>query len=200
MAVYVLTPPSPQLICINSWFWSGVFHARDTRFTEACDYFFATSQLLYSSWFAAHRILHDYPRLSVYGVNLSRPLGLLCLAFYAYYVHYMSAVKFDYGLHMKINIALVVSHYIFWVIWTFILPTGRSRPYRFYVLGFLTLILAAASCEVFDFPPRPLFGYDGLLDAHACWHSMTVMMIPIYYMFWQKDWAFERDGGGKKQD
>jgi hypothetical protein len=170
-----------SLICINSWLWSGIFHARDTPFTEAADYFFATSQLLYSAWMAVHRISHD-TRLA----RVSMPLAAACLVAYYWYVSYMLNVKFDYGMHMKINTALVVAHYLLWVLWAFVLPSGRTRPYRFYSLAFLTLILLAASCEVFDF--APLYG---VFDAHAAWHSMTWMMIPIWYKFWREDSEYE---------
>ncbi|CAM9432112.1 unnamed protein product, partial [Phaeothamnion confervicola] len=40
---------------VNTWLWSAVFHARDTRLTEACDYFFALWMLVYTLWVAVLR-------------------------------------------------------------------------------------------------------------------------------------------------
>jgi hypothetical protein len=62
-------------------------------------------------------------------------------------------------------------------------------------VGFLTLVLLAAACEVFDFPP-----YRGIWDAHSVWHSLTVPMIPVWYFFWIEDCKWELRGGVKKRD
>ena len=35
-------------VCLNCWFWSCVFHTRDTPFTEKMDYFSAFSAVLFS--------------------------------------------------------------------------------------------------------------------------------------------------------
>ena len=80
-------------------------------------------------------------------------------------------------------------------VWALLLPAGRSRPHRFYAVGFLTLILLAAICEVFDFQP-----IWGIMDAHATWHTLTAPMVPVWYRFWTKDCEYERaKGRGRKE-
>ena len=175
-------------ISTNSWFWSAVFHARDTKFTESADYFFATMQIMVitcASWYRMAR-----GRLSS-SVQLS--LGLSVLMFYLYYVYSMTFQLFDYGWHMKINGFFVAVHYVSWLAWG--LTWGKGRAYKWKSITFLTLVLAAASCEVFDFPPK-----WGLVDAHATWHILTAPMIPLWYSFWVDDASFETVREGKEDE
>ncbi|GMI13619.1 hypothetical protein TrVE_jg2326 [Triparma verrucosa] len=173
-----------SVVAINSWLWSTIFHARDKPFTEAADYFFATMQLMYSMWLAAFRIgrsegLGRWARLlSGWG------LGCGMVGFYCYYLNSMLFVLFDYGWHMKINGVLVGAHFISWIIWS--LSLGKKRSYKWQAIGFLAMVLLAASCEVFDFAP-----VWGLIDAHATWHCLTAPMLPLWYQFWIEDTAFE---------
>lgn len=79
---------------------------------------------------------------------------------------------------------LVGAHFISWIIWS--LSLGKKRTYKWQAIGFLAMVLLAASCEVFDFPP-----VWGLIDAHATWHCLTAPMLPLWYQFWIEDTAFE---------
>ena len=182
-----------SLVAINSWFWSAVFHARDTEFTESADYFFATSQLMYSFWLAAYRISGDEEEGSMKRLSGTWGLGLLTIGFYVYYLWSMKYVLFDYGWHMKINGVLVASHFAVWLVWC--LTRGKNRKYSWKSITFLGLVLAAATCEVFDFPP-----VWGILDAHAAWHLMTAPMLPLWYGFWADDAEFEGRKRGKGKE
>ena len=42
-------------VCINAWFWSTVFHAKDSDITEKLDYFCAFSMVLFSFYSACIR-------------------------------------------------------------------------------------------------------------------------------------------------
>ena len=51
-----LTPfPRWRQVCINAWFWSAVFHTKDTDWTEKLDYFCAFSMVLFSFYSACIR-------------------------------------------------------------------------------------------------------------------------------------------------
>jgi len=45
-----------------------------------------------------------------------------------------------------------------------------------------TLFVIAASFEMIDSPPL-----DGILDAHAFWHLLTIPIFFIWFRFWQLD-------------
>ena len=50
--------------------------------------------------------------------------------------------------------------------------------YRFRLLAFIFGLNLAMALEVFDFPP-----FYSLVDAHAIWHLVTPILIPIFYSF-----------------
>ena len=164
----------------HSWIWSTIFHARDVKISEACDYFFATSQVLYSVWVALFRLFRGR-------FFILFPTGCFFLLFYGHYIWSMTNVLFDYGYHMKINLTAGIVHLLVWVLWIF-WGDGheKQRRYRWKCLQFLGLLMLAALCEVFDFPP-----YFGLLDAHATWHGLTIFLVPLWYYFWCEDAKYE---------
>jgi len=169
-------------VCMNSWLWSTIFHARDVKISEAGDYYFATSQIFFSVFLAIIRLAGRKKRTrSVVGFVV----GLSLTVFYARYVWFMENVLFDYGYHMKINLGGGVLHLLVWVCWVFV-GDGKARAYRWKCLRFLGLLLLAALCEVFDFPP-----FFGLLDAHATWHGLTIPLVPMWYQFWASDAEYE---------
>ena len=54
--VLSLTPSAlRRQVCINAWFWSAVFHTKDTDWTEKLDYFCAFSMVLFSFYSACIR-------------------------------------------------------------------------------------------------------------------------------------------------
>ena len=50
-------------VCLNCWFWSCVFHTRDTPFTEKMDYFSAFSAVLFSFYAMIVRCCYMLPLL-----------------------------------------------------------------------------------------------------------------------------------------
>lgn len=79
---------------------------------------------------------------------------------------------------------MVAAHFVSWIVWS--LSLGKKRAYRWMAIAFLAMVLLAASCEIFDFPPL-----WGLVDAHATWHCLTAPMLPLWYKFWIEDTAWE---------
>ena len=108
----------------------------------------------------------------------------------------MTFVLFDYGYHMKVNLGAGIFHLVVWIVWV-LLGDGREKPrsYRYKCLQFLGMLLLAALCEVFDFPP--VFGY---IDAHATWHGLTVPLVFFWYRFWSLDAKYEVMASKQKTD
>jgi hypothetical protein len=87
------------VIAVNAWFWSSVFHTRDTFFTEMMDYFCAFSTVLFMLLAFVLRILVNS--------NDGLPKILLFFVFILFYMNHaysMLSVKFDYGYNMKVNV------------------------------------------------------------------------------------------------
>ncbi len=83
------------VLSANTWVWSAVFHARDTRRTEALDYFSADTLLAYTLF-----------AVTVRARRLFRPrdwllLAALLAAGLVLHVRHMLFTLFDYGLNMK---------------------------------------------------------------------------------------------------
>ena len=153
---------------INAWWWSAVFHTRDTYATERLDYLAADVSIVIGLYVSLVR---------VFGVTslLSR---LLCAAALttatAMHFGYMLFVKFDYGFNVKLCILVGVVQQLLWCTWALYI----RHPSRKQLITFVVLINAALSFEILDFPP-----FGGLLDAHALWHLCTVPLVYMWYDF-----------------
>ncbi|XP_037742740.1 post-GPI attachment to proteins factor 3 isoform X1 [Chelonia mydas] len=87
-------------VSLNAWFWSTVFHTRDTDVTEKMDYFCASTVILHSIYLCCVRTL-----------GLKRPafanaFGSFLILFLACHVSYLTLVRFDYGYNMAANVAI----------------------------------------------------------------------------------------------
>ncbi|XP_037084681.1 post-GPI attachment to proteins factor 3-like [Pollicipes pollicipes] len=159
-----------SLVCINAWFWSTVFHAKDSDVTEKLDYFCAFSMVLFSFYSACIRFLG--PNLSCSTISVT----VLCLGFMVYHILYLSLVKFDYGYNMKANILLGAVDVAAWLAWC-----HHQRAHATYVWKCaLTVILVSVTIllETADFPPL-----SWVLDAHAFWHLSTFPLPLLWYSF-----------------
>lgn len=162
-----------SLTGINSWLWSAVFHARDVPLTERLDYFSADAAVAYGLFAAVTRSFG-----LIRGV-VPAVWAMYMLLMYFCHIHYMYAVKFDYGYNMKVCIAMGVLQSAAWGGW--VLLTRHSA--RRLVLLYIVLIHCAALCfEVLDFPPL-----GGVLDAHALWHACTIPLTYVWYAFMFQD-------------
>lgn len=78
---------------------------------------------------------------------------------------------------MKVCVVMAVTQLTIWFVWGCVSHHPSRWKVLFVVLaGGLGMLL-----EIYDFPP-----YQGLLDAHALWHAIT---IPLTYLWW----SFIRD-------
>ncbi|NXJ58094.1 PGAP3 factor, partial [Spizaetus tyrannus] len=87
-------------VSLNAWFWSTVFHTKDTAVTEKLDYFCASAVILHSVYLCCVRTLGlQRPAL----ISIFRAFLLL---FLACHISYLTLVRFDYGYNMAANAAI----------------------------------------------------------------------------------------------
>ncbi|XP_077248609.1 uncharacterized protein LOC143888160 [Tasmannia lanceolata] len=154
------------LLSMNSWFWSAVFHSRDVELTELLDYSSAVALLGYSLILAILRTFNVKDEAA--RVMVTAPL----LAFVTTHILYLNLYKLDYGLNMKVCVAMAIVQLLLWAFWA-----GLTRhPSRFKLWTVVLCGGLAMLLEIYDFPP-----YKGFVDAHALWHATT---IPLTYLWW----------------
>lgn len=157
-------------VSVNAWFWSTVFHTRDTALTEKLDYFCASAVVLHSVYLCWVRTM-GLRRPALIGV-----FRAFLLLFLACHISYLTLVRFDYGYNMAANVAIGLLNLLWWLWWCL-----RNRPRLPHVWKCAVVVLllqAGALLELLDFPP--LFW---VLDAHALWHISTVPLNILFYSF-----------------
>ncbi|NXF89910.1 PGAP3 factor, partial [Eubucco bourcierii] len=158
---------SPQ-VSLNAWFWSTVFHTRDTAVTEKLDYFCASAVVLHSVYLCCVRTLGlQRPAL----ISIFRAFLLL---FLACHISYLTLVRFDYGYNMAANAAIGLLNLAWWLRWC--LQNRPRLPHVWKCAAVVLLLQALALLELLDFPP--LFW---VLDAHALWHIGTIPLNVLFY-------------------
>ena len=166
---------------INSWFWSAVFHSRDTYITERLDYISADLSVFVGLYVSVVCTLGhmDITKLLMCAVPVYTVLAVL--------VYHMLFVKFDYGLNVMVCLLAGVVQQLLWCIWALY----QRHPGLKQLFTFVLLINCALGLEVFDFPP-----VGGLLDAHASWHLCTVPLTYLWYafVFCDAHWRFQISG------
>ncbi|KAJ6375054.1 hypothetical protein OIU77_000095 [Salix suchowensis] len=154
------------ILSMNLWFWSAVFHSRDVELTEKLDCSSAVALLGFSLILAVLRAFNM--RDEAARVMVSAPI----IAFVTTHILYLNFFNLDYGLNMKVCVAMGVAQLLIWAVWA----SATRHPSRFklwvaVIGGGLAMLL-----EIYDFPP-----YQGYVDAHALWHATT---IPLTYLWW----------------
>ncbi|XP_049716745.1 post-GPI attachment to proteins factor 3 isoform X3 [Elephas maximus indicus] len=157
-------------VSLNAWFWSTVFHTRDTDLTEKMDYFCASTVILHSVYLCCVRTVGlQHPAV----VSTFRALLLLLLTAH---ISYLSLVRFDYGYNLVANLAIGMVNVVWWLAWC--LWNRRQLPHVHKCMAVVMLLQGLSLLELLDFPP--LFW---VLDAHAIWHIST---IPVHVLFFRK--------------
>ncbi|KAL2295285.1 hypothetical protein Nmel_018448 [Mimus melanotis] len=155
-------------VSLNAWFWSTVFHTRDTALTEKLDYFCASAVVLHSVYLCCVRTLGlQRPAL----ISIFRAFLLL---FLAGHISYLSLVRFDYGYNLVANAAAGMLTVAWWLRWC--LRQGRRLPHVWKCAAAVLLLQALALLELLDFPPLLW-----VLDAHALWHIGTIPLNVLFY-------------------
>jgi len=164
---------------INTWWWSTVFHARDTWWTERLDYHGATLLLVAYAWIAVLRLY-----ISVFKVNYYHASMAALIVFgvsFCHHVYLMNTSVFDYGYNMKYNAFIFVVQLSTWFMYAY---HRRHCKHVLKVIKFQMMLSLAATFEIFDFPPFFL-----LIDAHAVWHLLTIFLGFYWYSFLEDDAA-----------
>lgn len=157
-----------SLVSLNAWFWSTVFHTRDTYLTEKMDYFCATAVILYSIYLCCVRTL------GLKRPGVSSMVGALLILVFTSHVSYLTFVSFDYGYNMAANATIGMVNLLWWLCWCW--QNRRTLPY-WWKCGLVVMLLhGLALLELLDFPPLLW-----VLDAHAVWHLST---IPVHFLFY----------------
>ncbi|XP_049614466.1 post-GPI attachment to proteins factor 3 [Syngnathus scovelli] len=157
-----------SLVSLNAWFWSTVFHTRDTFLTEKMDYFCATAVILYSIYLCCVRTLglkHPW---------VSSIMGVVLILAFTSHISYLTFVRFDYGYNMAANTFFGMVNLLWWLCWCW--SNRRTLPYWWKCGLVVVLLHGLALLELLDFPP-----YRWVLDAHAIWHLST---IPVHFLFY----------------
>lgn len=166
------------LIALNAWFWSVIFHIRDTNFTEMMDYFSAILLVLYSLFALFVRVeVEMSTRL------LSSLAAAVLLIYFIYHVHYLAFVKFDYGYNMKANVIAGACNGVGWLWWA--KRVWRRQPYVWKGIVSIVLVMLLLLLELGDFPP-----VLWILDAHALWHAGTAPVALLWYSFLVDDCTY----------
>eukprot|EP01083_Nonionella_stella_P050532 134402_1 len=163
-----------SLSSVYAWFWSAVFHARDTWLTERLDY--CTGAVAILSSLAVAVVMWLGPRGKRKVVFVALGSAGLC------HVLYMTLVRFDYTWHVIFGASTLILQTALWCTWTMFNP----RPFNWKILSSLGIMWAAASFELFDFPP-----FFGPLDAHALWHGCTPVCSILSYSFLVDDAKYQ---------
>lgn len=156
------------LTSINAWWWSAVFHARDTYVTERFDYLSADLSIVTGLYVSIVRTC------ACRSMHSRLPLAFLLMLATGLHFHYMLLVKFDYGFNVGLCVAIGIMQQLMWCTWAL----KHNHPHKWQLVWFVVLINAALSLEILDFPPL-----GGLLDAHAMWHLCTIPLTYIWYSF-----------------
>lgn len=185
----VVPPSAPHYIIwkgqavlsINAWFWSAVFHARDTPLTEKLDYYCAFSVVLYSLYSLCMRVLGT--QNTWLSVSVTMPFA----AFFVYHIQYLNFVHFDYGYNMKANVITGLLNSLGWLGWCWL---QRRRGYVWRGVLVVVVLDALLLLELGDFPP-----WRFLVDAHALWHLGTAPLPLLWYRFLIDDSLYELHKG-----
>ncbi|XP_013209605.1 post-GPI attachment to proteins factor 3 isoform X2 [Microtus ochrogaster] len=161
-------------VSLNAWFWSTVFHTRDTDLTEKMDYFCASAVILYSVYLCCVRTVGlQHP-------SVASAFGVLLLLLLSAHISYLSLVRFDYGYNMMANVAIGLVNLTWWLAWC--LRNRRRLPHTRRCVVVVLLLQALSLLELLDFPP--LFW---VLDAHAIWHISTIPLHILFFRFLEDD-------------
>ncbi len=159
------------LVSFNTWFWSLVFHSHDVNFTEKMDYLCAFSVVCFNlaACLIRARITRTFSAASTAGVAA-------LLAVFVAHVYTMAAIRFDYGLNMRVNIAVGAVNSVLWLTWAAYSRRRLRHAWRCaagVLLFDLTVLL-----EILDFEP-----FLTTFDSHALWHLSTVPVHIVWYGF-----------------
>ncbi|KAF4787534.1 Post-GPI attachment to protein factor 3 [Turdus rufiventris] len=210
-AVPPAAPTYPTCVSLNAWFWSTVFHTRDTALTEVREWHpqsvpkaprgpvpdpspaSHTASMAQPSqipqkldYFCASAVvLHSVYLCCVRTLGLQRPA--LISIFRAFLLLFLAA-HISYLSLVRFdygyNLVANAAAGMLTVAWwlRWCLRQGRRLPHVWKCAAAVLLLQALALLELLDFPPLLW-----VLDAHALWHIGTIPLNVLFYSFLMDD-------------
>ncbi|KAF5920814.1 hypothetical protein HPG69_003609 [Diceros bicornis minor] len=196
-------------VSLNAWFWSTVFHTRDTDLTEVLsgpcpprslsasdfphtgpsssspcpqkmDYFCASTVILHSIYLCCVSYGWRGRTVGLQHPAVVSAFRALLLLMLTAHVSYLSLVHFDYGYNLAANVAIGLVNVVWWLAWC--LRNRRRLPHVRKCMVVVLLLQGLSLLELLDFPP--LFW---VLDAHAIWHISTIPVHVLFFSFLEDD-------------
>ncbi|NP_001087556.1 post-GPI attachment to proteins factor 3 precursor [Xenopus laevis] len=163
-----------SMVSVNAWFWSTIFHTRDTALTEKMDYFCASSVILHSIYLCCMRTFGlQYP-------SIANAFGAFLVLLFACHISYLTLGRFDYSYNMAANTSFGIVNLMWWLAWC--MWRRFHQPYLWKCVLVVVLLQSLALLELLDFPP-----VMWILDAHALWHFSTIPLHFLFYSFLRDD-------------
>ncbi|KAM4692229.1 post-GPI attachment to proteins factor 3 [Rhinophrynus dorsalis] len=163
-----------SMVSINAWFWSTIFHTRDTAITEKMDYFCASAVILHSIYLCCMRTLGlRYP-------SIANGFAAFLVLLFACHISYLTLGRFDYSYNMAANASFGMINLVWWLAWC--VRRHSHQPYLWKCILVVVLLQSLALLELLDFPP-----VFWVLDAHALWHFSTIPLHFLFYSFLKDD-------------
>ncbi|ODQ49305.1 hypothetical protein PICMEDRAFT_99118 [Pichia membranifaciens NRRL Y-2026] len=190
------------VVSMCAWFFSTIFHLKDTWDRERLDYFFAGMTVLTGFYAVSVRFF----KLYLVENNMKRKIfGTICILLY---LGHVTRLLFDwsYTYNMQANVVIGLVQNFLWVylsIYQFqkisssklsFIENVTRQEYNWTLTPTLLVlsVFFGMSFELFDFPP-----VLQLLDAHAMWHFVTIWPTLFWYPYLVKDaqelmdWKFD---------
>lgn len=185
---YLLVP----IVSMCAWFFSTIFHLKDTWDRERLDYFFAGMTVLTGFYAICVRFFTLYKSNKTLKRRL---LGCCCVLMYFLHVSYLLK-EWSYTYNMQANVIIGLIQNVLWVYMSCKqFQKARNKDYSVMECIYMpeynwmltpvllvVSVLCGMSFELFDFPP-----ILELLDAHALWHFCTIWPVLWWYPYMIKD-------------
>ncbi|XP_054165373.1 post-GPI attachment to proteins factor 3-like [Oppia nitens] len=175
-------------LAVNAWFWSTIFHTRQTSISEKFDYFSAYSLVIYSLYALVIRVLMDstcsssgsikgLPMIARHWSLIGWTVGLPFLSFFIYHCYYLYFIHFDYGYNVKVNVITGLFSSIGWLLWCYSNRRHQGNHIWKCILS-IGLLNSLLLLELYDFPPVAF-----IFDAHSLWHLGTAPIPILWFSF-----------------
>ncbi|XP_020094810.1 post-GPI attachment to proteins factor 3-like isoform X3 [Ananas comosus] len=154
------------LLSMNAWFWSAIYHSSVSDLTEKLYHSSNAALVGYSLILAVLRTFNVKDEAS--RVMVAAPL----LAFLTTHILYLNFYELDYGLNMKVCLAIGIAQMLLWAVWSVV--TRHPSSIKLWVIAIGATL--AVLLEISDFPP-----YKGYVDAHSLTHAIV---LPLSFLWW----------------
>lgn len=181
-----------SIISMCAWFFSTLFHLKDTWDRERLDYFFAGMTVLSGFYAIVVRFFKLYKIENTFKRNV---IAVVCILMYVGHITRL-LVDWSYTYNMQANVIIGILQNFLWVYLSCIQFKKISNKNLSFIenlknkdvnwtlspIALVVSVLFGMSFEIFDFPP-----VFELVDAHAMWHFVTIWPTIWWYPYMVKD-------------